>query len=123
MEYLNKTYYTSYKRYCKTLELKNNRELIEKYKKAHDKSAVWPEINQGMRNVGILNMEIYIYGNKLFMIMDTVPDFDHEKDMHNLFLMPRQKEWEAFVSQFQKTTTDASANEKWQLMERIYKLE
>jgi L-rhamnose mutarotase len=36
---------------------------------------------------------------------------------------PRQAEWEAFVAQFQKTSADASADEKWQLMERIFKLD
>ena len=24
-------------------------------------------------------MEIYLHGNRLFMIMETVPDFDHDK--------------------------------------------
>jgi L-rhamnose mutarotase len=115
--------YTSYKRFCKTLELKNDPELIEEYKKVHAKGAAWSEITEGMKRVGILNMEIYITGNRLFMIMDTVPDFDHQKDMEKLALMPRQKEWEAFVSKFQKTGKDATADEKWQLMERIYQLD
>ena len=76
-----------------------------------------------MIEVGILDMEIYILGNRLFMIMDTLPEFDHERDMALLASKPRQSEWEAFVSRFQKTTAEASADEKWQLMDRIYKLE
>jgi L-rhamnose mutarotase len=76
-----------------------------------------------MREAGIVDMEIYILGNQLFMIMDTVPDFDHDKAMKELAKKPRQAEWEAFVSRFQKTSADASADEKWQLMERIYKLD
>ena len=43
--------------------------------------------------------------------------------MTKLGNLPRQKEWEAFVSRFQKTSSDSSANEKWQLMERIFKLD
>jgi L-rhamnose mutarotase len=111
------------KRYCKTLKLHDDSELIEKYKKAHAIGQIWPEIRKGMKEVGILDMEIYIRGNTLFMIMDTVPDFDHDKAMKELAAKPRQREWEAHMSQFQKTTADASADEKWQLTERIFELD
>ncbi len=111
-----------YKRYCKTLKLENDSVLIEEYKKVHSPEATWSEITQGMRDVGITDMEIYILGNQLFMIMDTVADFNHDKAMKELATKPRQSEWETYVSRFQKTTADATADEKWQLMERIYKL-
>lgn len=121
MEYLENTAYTSFKRFCKTLELRNNPDLITAYKKAHSKGQVWPEITQGMCEVGILDMEIYLLGTKLFMIMDTVPDFDHEKAMTELATKPRQSEWEAHMAQFQDSSAEATADEKWQLMERIFK--
>ena len=113
----------NYKRYCKTLTLKNDPELIQAYKKVHAPGAAWPEITLGMKEVGIIDMEIYIYENRLFMIMDTVPDFNHDEAMNELAKKPRQSEWEAFVSRFQQTSSEASADEKWQLMERIYKLD
>jgi L-rhamnose mutarotase len=112
----------AYKRYCKALKLEDDSVLIEEYKKVHAPGAIWPEITQGMRDVGITDMEIYILGNQLFMIMDTVPGFDHDKAMKELATKPRQSEWEAYVSRFQKTSADATADEKWQLMERIFKL-
>ncbi len=121
MDYTETTNYSSFKRFCKTLVLKDDDKLIEEYKKVHAPGAAWPEITQGMKEVGILDMEIYIHGNQLFMIMDTVPDFDHDKAMKELAKKPRQAEWEAFVSRFQQSSADASADEKWQLMERIYK--
>ncbi len=111
------------KRYCKTMELQNDPGLIEEYKKVHASGAVWPEITQGMREVGITDMEIYINGNRLFMIMETVADFDHDSAMEKLGRKPRQAEWEKYVSQFQNTSSDAAASDKWQLMERIYKLD
>lgn len=122
MEYKEKSSYKTFKRFCKTLELQNNTSLIDEYKKAHAKGAAWPEISKGMQDVGIIDMEIYIYKNRLFMIMDTVPDFDHDKAMAELAKKPRQNEWEAFVSHFQKTSSNATADEKWQVIERIYKL-
>ena len=112
-----------YKRYCKTLKLEDDPQLIERYIAAHGKDKVWPEIGQGMREVGIIDMEIYIHGNTLFMIMDTEADFDHERAFRELASKPRQAEWEAHMSQFQKTTADASADEKWVLMERIFELD
>lgn len=114
---------TGIKRYCKTLMLKDNPQLIEDYKKVHAPGATWPEISQGMREVGILDMEIYLLGNRLFMIMDTVRDFDHDRAMDQLAGKPRQSEWETYVSRFQQTSADATADEKWQLMERIYKMD
>lgn len=111
------------KRYCKTLSLKDDAQLIEDYKKVHAPGAAWPEITQGMKDVGIIDMEIYICGTRLFMIMDTVAGFDHDKAMAELATKPRQSEWEAYVSRFQQTSAEATADEKWQLMERIYKLD
>ena len=122
MNYLSKRDYTRYKRFCKTLILQDDPQLIEEYKKVHAKGAAWPEITQGMLDVGILDMEIYLAGTRLIMIMDTVPDFNHKEAMAELAAKPRQSEWEAYVSKFQRTSADASAEEKWQLVKRIYKL-
>ena len=122
MEYPSKNRYIEFKRFCKTLNLEDDPQLIEDYKKVHEKDQVWPEITQGMIDVGILDMEIYISGTRLFMIMDTIPDFNHDKAMTELAAKPRQSEWEAYVSKFQKTSAEASADEKWKMIERIYKM-
>ena len=106
------------KRYCQTLKLTDNPELIEQYVEAH--AHVWPEIIEGQHAVGILEMQIYRKGNRLFMICDTVDDFDWERDMKRLATMPRQAEWEAYVSQFQGCAANARSDEKWQLMEKIF---
>ena len=106
------------KRYCQYLTLVDDEELINKYVAVHKN--VWPEIIEGQRAVGILDMQIYRHGRNLFMIMDTVDDFDFERDMARLATLPRQAEWEAYVAQFQGCSADARSNEKWQLMERIF---
>ncbi len=106
------------KRYCQTLTLVDNEEMIKKYVEVH--SHVWPEIIQGQREVGILDMQIYRHGRTLFMIMDTVDNFDFERDMARLSTLPRQAEWEAHVAQFQGCSSTARSDEKWQLMERIF---
>ena len=112
-----------FKRYCKTLQLENDDALIEEYKKLHAMGNTWPEITQGMKDVGIIDMEIYLDGTTLFMIMDTTQNFDHEKAMTKLATLSRQSEWEATVSKYQKTSVSSSAKDKWKLIERIYKLD
>lgn len=106
------------KRYCQTLQLVNDPELIEKYCEVH--AHVWPEVVEGQHEVGILSMEIWRHGRQLFMVMDTVDDFDFEHDMARLAALPRQAEWEAYVSQFQGCAAGASSAEKWQRMEKIF---
>ena len=106
------------KRYCQTLTLKDNPQLVEKYIEVH--SHVWPEIIAGQHEVGILSMEIYALGRSLFMIVDTVDDFDWDRDMARLATLPRQAEWEAYVSQFQGCDPNATSAEKWQMMEMIF---
>lgn len=106
------------KRYCQTLTLVDDEALIAQYVEAH--AHVWPEVIQGQREVGIVQMQIYRHDRQLFMIMDTVDDFDFERDMKRLAGLPRQAEWEAYVSQFQSCTAGASSAEKWRLMDRIF---
>lgn len=108
------------KRFCQTLKLKEDPELIQEYVKVHQE--VWPEIKKGIREVGILDMEIYIHENILFMIVETTDDFDWLKDNQRLSTLPRQAEWEAYVARFQQTVPNAISCEKWKLMERIFKL-
>ena len=106
------------KRYCQYLQLVDDEEMIAQYVEAH--KHVWPEIIEGQRKVGILDMQIYRRGRSLFMIMDTVDDFDFQRDMARLATLPRQAEWESYVAQFQGCSPDARSDEKWQLMERIF---
>ena len=112
-----------FKRYCKALTLRDDPVLRQEYRALHRPEAMWPEITRGMKEVGILDMEIYRYGSVVFMIMDTVPDFDHDRAMQALANKPRQAEWEAYVSRFQETDARASARDKWQLLERVYEME
>lgn len=110
------------KRYCQTLSLKNNPILIEEYRKIHSEEKAWPEIRVGIRAVGILEMEIYILGSQLFMIIETPLDFDWKIAMDKLSNLPRQAEWEKYVSKFQDCPCLSSSAEKWKLMERMFYL-
>lgn len=110
------------KRYVQFLEISDDLELMEQYRKWHSEEHHWKEIRDGIRQVGILEMEIYMLGNKLVMIVDTPADFQWEEAMNRLATLPRQAEWEAFVSKFQGCAADARSDEKWQPMERMFRL-
>lgn len=110
------------KRYCQFLEITDCPELIARYVQTHDKDHSWKEIRDGIREVGILEMELYIFGNKVVMIVETPLDFDWESAMARLAALPRQAEWERFVAQMQGCDPDATSVSKWQLMERMFYL-
>ena len=81
------------KRYCQTLDLKEDEQLIKEYCYWHSPEHIWPEIPEGIRAVGILNMEIYRLGTRLFMIVETPDDFDWDAAFARLATMDKQAEW------------------------------
>ncbi|WP_456087102.1 L-rhamnose mutarotase [Parabacteroides sp.] len=120
--YKMKEYGVPTKRYCQTLDLKDDPELIAEYRKRHTENEAWPEILQGLRSVGILEMEIYILDNRLFMIVETPLDFDWDEAFERLAALPRQEEWETYMSIFQVARPGATSAEKWRMMERMFHL-
>ncbi|MDR1407498.1 MAG: L-rhamnose mutarotase [Tannerella sp.] len=120
--YKTKTFGVQTKRYCQTLDLKEDAALIETYVKLHGEKESWPEIRAGIRSVGILEMEIYILDNRLFMIVETPLDFDWDAAFARLASLPRQQEWEDCVSVFQAVRENSTSAEKWKPMERIFRL-
>lgn len=120
--YVVKEYGQKVRRFCQTLQLRDNPELIAMYRDRHSREKAWPEILKGIKEVGILEMEIYILGTTLFMIVETPVDFDWDSAMARLATLPRQQEWEDYMSIFQDAAEGASSAEKWQPMERMFYL-
>ena len=119
--YPSKQYAQPTKRYVQILDLKNNdSEIIRKYRQVHDKEHFWREIGEGIKSVGILEMEIYIRDNHLVMIVDAPLDFDWQEAMSRLASLPRQAEWERHVAEFQGCSAEATSDEKWQMTERMF---
>jgi L-rhamnose mutarotase len=110
------------KRYCLTLDLKNDPELIRQYKYWHEVKNIWPEIPRGIREVGFSEMEIYVRGTRMFMIVEADESVNFDAAMAKMGTLPRQKDWAAFVARFQQQLRDAKGDEKWMMMERVFKL-
>ena len=120
--YQVKTYNVPVKRYCQTLDLRDSPELIAEYRKRHSQAEAWPEILAGIREVGILEMEIYILGTRLFMIVETPADFDWDTAMTRLNTRPRLGSWVPLLSLFLQAAPGMSSAEKWKPMERMFHL-
>lgn len=108
------------KRFCLALDLKDDAGLIKEYEDYHTK--VRPEIKKSITDAGILDMEIYRTGNRLFMIMETTDDFSFETKAAMDADNKKVQEWEALVWKFQQPLPWAKDGEKWILMEQIFSL-
>ncbi len=108
-------------RFCLTLDLKDDPTLIAEYKRYHDK--IWPEITQSLRELGVANMEIYLLGTRLFMIMEVKEGFSFEAKARAERENPKVRDWEKLMWKFQQALPEAKPGEKWVPMERIFKLE
>jgi len=109
------------RRYGFTLDLKNDPALIAAYKRYHEK--IWPEITASMKDAGIEDMEIYLLGTRMFMIMEVNEDFSLEKKIRADRENPKVQEWEQLMWKFQQALPQAKPGEKWLPLERIFKLE
>src|SRR6266436_2630533 len=105
------------RRFCLTLDLKDDPNLIAEYKRYHEK--VWPEVVESIKDSGIEDMEIYLLGTRMFMIMDVSETFSFDKKAKSDKQNPKVLEWEALMWKFQQALPQARAGEKWLRMERV----
>jgi L-rhamnose mutarotase len=108
------------RKYCLALDLKEDKNLIAEYEHYH--RDIWPEIKDSIHASGILSMEIYRTGNRLFMIMETTDDFSFEKKGLMDESNPRVQDWEKLMWRFQSSLPWSKPGEKWVLMDKIFSL-
>jgi len=109
------------RRYCLTLDLKDDPKLIAEYRQYHEN--VWPEISRSIKESGVEEMEIYLLGRRLFMIIEVDESFSFEAKAAIDRANPKVQEWEQLMWKFQQALPEAKPGEKWVPMERIFKLE
>lgn len=110
------------KRYCLALDLIDQPERIAEYERWHKAENGWPEIRQSLLDAGIINMEIYRTGNRLFMLMETADDFSFEKKAALDAANKKVQEWETLMWKFQQPLPWAKEGEKWVVMDKIFQL-
>ena len=93
---------TKTRRYCYSCDLKDDPQLIAEYKEYHAEGNAWPEVTQSIKDAGIRDMEIYLIGNRMFMIVEVddsfVPGRKAEMDANNL----KVQEWEKLMWNYQQ---------------------
>ena len=109
------------RRFCLTLDLRDDPKLIAEYRRYHKK--IWPEITRSIKDSGIEDMEIYLLGTRMIMIIEVNDSFSFEAKAKADQINPKVQEWERLMSTFQKSLPQATPGEKWLLMERVFKLE
>ncbi len=109
------------KRFCLAFDLKDDPNLIKEYEAHHQR--VWPEILNSITAAGILNMEIYRTGNRMFMIMETNDDFSFAAKWQLDEQNPKVREWEQLMWKYQQALPLAASGEKWKLMDKIFSLQ
>ena len=109
------------KRFCLTLDLKEDPQLIGEYKRYHEK--IWPEITRSIKDAGVIDLEIYLLGTRMFMVMEVNDQFSFAAKAKADSENPKVREWEQLMWKFQKALPNAKPGEKWLLMEKIFELE
>jgi L-rhamnose mutarotase len=107
-------------RHCLTLDLQNDPAKIAEYKRHHEK--IWPEIRDSLFDSGVTNMEIYLHGTRMFMIMDVTDDFSFDKKAQMDAANPKVLEWEALMGNFQAVPAGADSVRRWSPMEKVFDL-
>lgn len=108
------------KKICYACDLKDDPKLILEYKKHHEH--IWPEIIESIVDSGILNMDIYLLANRLFMIMEVPLNYDPENKQKMDTINSKVQEWEKLMWKYQQALPYAKDGEKWMKMEQIFSL-
>lgn len=112
----------SIKRYCYSCDLKDDSELIAEYKAYHAEGKAWPEITKSIKDAGIVDMQIYLTGNRMFMIMEVNETFNPDKKASLDAQNPKVQEWENLMWDYQQELPWAEKGEKWIALDKIFQL-
>jgi L-rhamnose mutarotase len=109
------------KRWVMAVDLKDDPKGIEEYRAHH--RAIWPEVAESLRRVGVREMDIYLLGCRLVMVMETGEDFDLERRFAaHRASHPRCAEWEDLMRTFQEPPPGAAPGQSWTPMEPVFHL-
>ena len=107
-------------RFCLTLDLMDDPALIAEYEAWHQN--VWPEIIESIRDSGIVNMQIYRFSNRLFMIMEVDDTFSFDNKAVADAQNEKVQHWEELMWKYQQSLPGAKPGEKWVMMDKIFEL-
>lgn len=95
---------------------------MAEYKEYHAKGNAWPEITASIRDAGIVDLQIFLTGNRMFMIMDVDDTFDPARKAEMDAENPKVQDWEELMWKYQQALPWAKEGEKWVPMEKVFHL-
>ena len=110
------------RRLCYAIDLKDDPALIARYRQWHAPGGPPPAINASIRAAGIEALEIFLTGNRLFMIMEVGDAFSAPAKAAADAADPLVQDWETLMWSFQQGLPWSAPGEKWVPCERIYAL-
>jgi L-rhamnose mutarotase len=102
------------------VDLKDDDAAVEVYRTHHQQ--VWPEVVASLRSAGIIELDIYLLGRRLVMIVET-----DGQDFRQCFAAhrsshPRVVEWETLMRSLQETPPGSAPGDWWAQMELVFSL-
>ena len=109
------------KHFGMALDLQSDEEIIRRYREYHSKP--WPEPLQGLCEIGVKDMKIFLLGTHLFMYMVTIDTFDINHDFPR-YIQQNSKaaEWDDLMRTLQQRVPEAKSEEWWASMELVFDL-
>ena len=102
------------------IDLKDD-SVVATYREHHRR--VWPEVLESLRTSGVIDMQIYLLGRRLVMILEL----DNGLDLRRVFAdhagsHPRVQEWERIMRSLQEPASGALPGEWWAVMDPVFHL-
>lgn len=110
------------RRVCLALDLVDDADLIAEYERWHAIGNTPPAVIQSIRDSGIVNMEIFRAGERMFMIMDVDGSYDADAKARADAANPAVVDWERRMKRFQRPVPAAGADGTWIEMKRVFRL-
>ena len=108
-------------RYVFTVNLKDEPGIVENYIRHH--RAVWPEVQTSLRQAGVDDMDIYLLGPRLVMVVEMREGVDYRTAFRmHAASSPRVAEWERLMKSLQEPPREGRAGEWWAAMEPVFHL-
>ena len=103
------------------IDLDGDQAAIQSYRQHHQE--VWPEVVASLRQAGIMQMDIYLLGRRLVMILETDGQDFRRCFAAHVASSPRVAEWEALMRSMQAAPPGAAPGDWWTPMEHVFSLE
>jgi len=103
------------------VDLNGDQAAIQAYRTHHQE--VWPEVVASLRQSGIRQMDIYLLGRRLVMILETDGQDFRRCFAAHVASSPRVAEWEQLMRSMQAAPPGAAPGDWWTPMELVFSLE